>query len=76
MYEILKTAYLQIKNSAFGKMSKKPSERQISCESRESQILGAVLVTGEIGMLQDDSNYKNETCPQRDIVTLKKMPLK
>lgn len=77
-YKILKTAYLKIKNSAFGKMSKKPSKRLRfpSWEGSEFQILGAVLVTVEIGMLQDNSNYKNETHPQRDILTLKKMPLK
>lgn len=44
----------------------------MSCGSCESQILGALFVTGETKVFQDDSNYENVTHIQRDIVTLEK----
>lgn len=49
---------------------------EISSESCESQILGVVFVTLRNQNAWEDSNYENVTHPQRDIMTLKKMPLK
>lgn len=49
---------------------------ETSYENCDSQILGVVFVTLRNRMLGEDSNYENVTDPQRDFLTLKKMPLK
>lgn len=49
---------------------------EISGESCESQILGVVFVTLRNQNAWEDSNYEDGTHPERNTVTLKKMPLK